>query len=80
MGFEPTVPGGHNGFRDRPIQPLSHLSETNNGTKYTGEAQRFFPQGTTFVARPSDSTALAPLQKPLNLMVNKNKSKTIWGK
>jgi hypothetical protein len=28
VGFEPTVPQGHNGFRDRPIQPLSHLSFT----------------------------------------------------
>src|SRR5512134_680738 len=26
VGFEPTVPFGYNGFRDRPIQPLSHLS------------------------------------------------------
>ena len=26
VGFEPTVPFEHNGFRDRPIQPLSHLS------------------------------------------------------
>ena len=26
VGFEPTVPRRHNGFRDRPIQPLSHLS------------------------------------------------------
>ena len=25
-GFEPLVPGGHNGFRYRPIKPLSHLS------------------------------------------------------
>ena len=27
VGFEPTVPKGHNGFRDRPIRPLSHPSE-----------------------------------------------------
>jgi hypothetical protein len=27
VGFEPTVAKkGHNGFRDRPIQPLWHLS------------------------------------------------------
>jgi hypothetical protein len=26
VGFEPTVPNGHNGFRDRPIRPLSHPS------------------------------------------------------
>lgn len=26
VGFEPTVPKGHNGFRDRPIRPLSHPS------------------------------------------------------
>ena len=26
VGFEPTVPRGHNGFRDRPIRPLSHSS------------------------------------------------------
>ncbi len=27
VGFEPTVPReGHNGFRDRPVQPLRHLS------------------------------------------------------
>ena len=26
MGFEPTVPMRHNGFRDRPIRPLSHSS------------------------------------------------------
>jgi site-specific DNA recombinase len=26
VGFEPTVPIGHNGFRDRPIRPLSHPS------------------------------------------------------
>ncbi len=26
VGFEPTVPRGHNGFRDRPIRPLSHPS------------------------------------------------------
>ncbi len=26
VGFEPTVPQGHNGFRDRPIRPLSHPS------------------------------------------------------
>ena len=26
VGFEPTVPTGHNGFRDRPIRPLSHPS------------------------------------------------------
>ena len=24
VGFEPTVPIRYNGFRDRPIQPLSH--------------------------------------------------------
>ena len=28
MGFEPTVPKGHNGFRDRPIRPLSHPSSS----------------------------------------------------
>ncbi len=27
VGFEPTVPIGHSGFRDRPIRPLSHPSE-----------------------------------------------------
>ena len=27
MGFEPTVRKTHNGFRDRPIQPLWHLSK-----------------------------------------------------
>ena len=26
VGFEPTVPRGYNGFRDRPIRPLSHAS------------------------------------------------------
>ncbi len=26
VGFEPTVPRRHNGFRDRPIRPLSHSS------------------------------------------------------
>ena len=26
VGFEPTVPMRHNGFRDRPIRPLSHPS------------------------------------------------------
>ncbi len=26
VGFEPTVPKGDSGFRDRPIRPLSHLS------------------------------------------------------
>ena len=26
VGFEPTVPIGHNGFRDRPVRPLRHLS------------------------------------------------------
>ncbi len=26
VGFEPTVPSRHNGFRDRPIRPLSHSS------------------------------------------------------
>ena len=26
VGFEPTVPMRHNGFRDRPIRPLSHSS------------------------------------------------------
>ena len=26
VGFEPTDPQGVNGFRDRPIKPLSHLS------------------------------------------------------
>ncbi len=26
VGFEPTVPNGDSGFRDRPIRPLSHLS------------------------------------------------------
>ena len=26
VGFEPTVPVRYSGFRDRPIQPLSHLS------------------------------------------------------
>ena len=26
-GFEPSVPSkGHNGFRDRPVRPLRHLS------------------------------------------------------
>ncbi len=30
VGFEPTVPFEYNGFRDRPIQPLSHLSATGN--------------------------------------------------
>ena len=30
VGFEPTVVRlGHNGFRDRPIQPLWHLSESD---------------------------------------------------
>jgi hypothetical protein len=29
VGFEPTVPKGDNGFRDRPIRPLSHLSALN---------------------------------------------------
>jgi hypothetical protein len=28
VGFEPTVPKGHNGFRDRPIRPLSHPSSS----------------------------------------------------
>ena|GEM_PF-6222120 len=27
LGFEPRVPKGHNGFRDRPVQPLRHLSK-----------------------------------------------------
>ncbi len=27
VGFEPTVGRTHNGFRDRPIRPLSHPSE-----------------------------------------------------
>ena len=26
-GFEPPVPKGNNGFRDRPVKPLRHLSE-----------------------------------------------------
>ena len=25
-GFEPSVPDGYNGFRDRPVRPLRHLS------------------------------------------------------
>jgi hypothetical protein len=29
VGFEPTVPIGHNGFRDRPIRPLSHPSSSH---------------------------------------------------
>ncbi len=29
VGFEPTVPIGHNGFRDRPIRPLSHPSRSH---------------------------------------------------
>ena len=31
VGFEPTVPIRHNGFRDRPIRPLSHPSRTGQG-------------------------------------------------
>jgi integrase len=30
VGFEPTVPKGHNGFRDRPIRPLSHPSKRSD--------------------------------------------------
>ena len=26
QGFEPWVPVGYNGFRDRPVRPLRHLS------------------------------------------------------
>ncbi len=26
VGFEPTVPIRHNGFRDRPVRPLRHPS------------------------------------------------------
>ena len=29
QGFEPWVPKEHNDFRDRPIQPLWHLSSKN---------------------------------------------------
>ena len=27
VGFEPTVPRGYTGFRDRPVRPLQHLSD-----------------------------------------------------
>ena len=49
VGFEPTVPFEYNGFRDRPIQPLSHLSarpsvaetalDSNPGGPDSGEAR-----------------------------------------
>ena len=29
QGFEPWVLKEHNGFRDRPVRPLRHLSEQN---------------------------------------------------
>lgn len=32
-GFEPPEPRGFNGFRDRPIQPLSHLSNKKSEAK-----------------------------------------------
>ena len=39
VGFEPTVAHtDHNGFRDRPIQPLWHLSEMR--ADYTNRALR----------------------------------------
>ncbi len=30
VGFEPTVPKGYSGFRDRPVRPLRHLSQAQN--------------------------------------------------
>ena len=30
QGFEPWVAKGNNGFRDRPVQPLRHLSDNGN--------------------------------------------------
>jgi hypothetical protein len=31
VGFEPTVPKGYNGFRDRPDRPLWHPSAKGAG-------------------------------------------------
>ncbi len=47
VGFEPTVPKGHNGFRDRPVRPLRHLSA----------CRRHAPAG-----RTSHSAAVGPQQ------------------
>src|SRR5436190_7647058 len=39
-GFEPSVPlKGHNGFRDRPVQPLRHPSEGPGRFAQTGSAR-----------------------------------------
>src|SRR5947207_2266454 len=37
VGFEPTVGRTHNGFRDRPIRPLSHPSERGASLPAGGE-------------------------------------------
>jgi acetyltransferase-like isoleucine patch superfamily enzyme len=36
-GFEPPVDNAHNGFRDRPVRPLRHLSAGYNSEELTGD-------------------------------------------
>lgn len=50
VGFEPTVPKRNNGFRDRPIQPLSHLSITHQGQTFA----RYFRAQEDLNLRPLD--------------------------
>ncbi len=55
-GFEPSVRKAHNGFRDRPVQPLRHLSSrvrdhTPGPRRATRPDQRPFHCGLRFSAK-----------------------------
>ena len=58
VGFEPTVPIRHNGFRDRPIQPLSHPTvkvqhTVKSGIFNTGNTKDHPHTGIRLCGRPS---------------------------
>ena len=43
VGFEPTIPRGYTGFRDRRFRPLSHLSGIQKQGVFFGLGQRIGP-------------------------------------
>ncbi len=51
VGFEPTVPIRHNGFRDRPIRPLSHPSVRNSIPTPAGPSLRLRAPGSGGASR-----------------------------
>src|SRR5690606_5084248 len=56
VGFEPTVPKGYNGFRDRPVRPLRHLSAPDRTAGPAGLRQ----SSDRVVRSPLPAAAMAP--------------------